>query len=235
MPSAIRDDGRALDLHVPVDDLEVVLGDLQRVGGDPQRLGLHLPRGQRDGRPAHHRGARGERADGVRHPPGVAGGHLDVLERHAELVGDDLRERGPVALPLRGQAERDLDLAGGLDVDVRALVGPDAGALDVAGQADPDRAALARAISCRNDSKSSQPHERLELLQPRRVVAGVVDQRPAVLEGQAVVVGELVGLDEVHRPDLGAVLAEVRRDRVHRPLHRVDDLAAGRRRGTASR
>ena len=45
------------------------------------------------GRAAHHRGARGERADGVRHPAGVAGDHLDVLERHAELVGDDLGER----------------------------------------------------------------------------------------------------------------------------------------------
>ncbi len=49
--------------------------------------------GQVDRRPAHHRGARGEGADGVRHPAGVAGDHLDVLERHAELVGDELGER----------------------------------------------------------------------------------------------------------------------------------------------
>ena len=63
-------------------------------------------------------------------------------KRHPELVGDDLREDGRVALPLGGEAGRDLDLAGGLDVHVRALVGADAGALDVAGQADADPAPL---------------------------------------------------------------------------------------------
>src|SRR3954467_4776911 len=35
---------------------------------------------QVDRRAAHPRGARGEGADGVRHPAGVAGDHLDVLE-----------------------------------------------------------------------------------------------------------------------------------------------------------
>ena len=176
-----------------------------------------------DRRAAHHRGARGERADGVRHPAGVAGDDLDVLELHAELVGDDLREHRLVALALGGQAGGDLDLAGGLDVDVRALVGADAGALDVAGEADADLPSLRRHL--RLERRELVPaDQRLDLLQQRRVVAGVVLQLAAVLEDQAVVVGELVGLDEVDGAHLGAVLAEVRRDRVHRPLHRVAAL-----------
>ena len=128
--------------HHAVDDLEVVDRGLERLGGDPQRLLLGPPGGEVDRRAAHHGGARGEGADGVRHPAGVAGGDLDVLEAHAELVGDDLREDGLVTLALRGQPGRDLDLARGLDVHVGALVGTDPGALDVAGQADADPASL---------------------------------------------------------------------------------------------
>ena len=98
--------------------------------------------GEGDGGAAHHRGARGERADGVGEPAGVPGDDLDVRQRHPELVGDDLREHRLVPLALGGQAGRHLDLPAGLDHDVGALVGPDAGALDVAGQAEADRAAL---------------------------------------------------------------------------------------------
>src|SRR3712207_7446146 len=40
-----------------------------------------------------------------------AGGHLDVLDRHPELGGDDLRERRLVPLALRGQPGRHQHLA----------------------------------------------------------------------------------------------------------------------------
>ena len=182
-----------------------------------------------DRRAAHHGRAGGEGADGVRHLAGVAGGDLDVLEPHAEGVGDDLREGGLVALALRGEAGRDLDLAGGLDVHVGALVGADAGALDVAGEADADPPSLRRHLGA-EVLELVPADQRLELLQRRRVVAGVVGERAAVLEHQAVLVGELVGLDEVGAAHLGAVLAEVGRDRVHRPLHHE---AALRSSGTA--
>ena len=133
--------GRPLDPHHPVDDLEVAGVGLQGVARDPQRLGPHLAGRERDRVAAHDRGARGEGAHGVAEPAGVAGDDLDVLERHAQLVGGDLRERREVALALGGEPGRDLHLAGGLDHDVRALVRADAGALDVAGQADADLAA----------------------------------------------------------------------------------------------
>ena len=58
---------------------------------------------------------------------GVAVQHLDVLERDAELVGDELAPRRLVPLAVRGRAGDDLDLAGGQHPD-RGLL-PAAGAV----------------------------------------------------------------------------------------------------------
>ena len=63
---------------------------------------------------------------------GVAVQHLDVLERHAEPVGDDLAERRLVALAVRARAGDDLDLAGGQHPHARVL--PAAGAVVEAAQ-----------------------------------------------------------------------------------------------------
>lgn len=52
---------------------------------------------------------------------------LDVLERDAQLVRDDLRERRLVALAVGGGTGGDLDLAGGEHPDARGL--PAAGAV----------------------------------------------------------------------------------------------------------
>ena len=112
---------------------------------------------------------------------------------------------------------------------VGALVGADAGALDVAREADADLAALGGHLGA-EVLELVPADELLELDQRGRVVARVVGQLATVLEDQAVLVGELVGLDEVGRPHLGAVLAEVGRDRVHRALH---DEAALRPSGAA--
>src|SRR5690606_11740147 len=140
---------------------------------------------------------RGEGAHGVRRAPGVAGDDLDVLEPGAELVGDDLRERRLVTLPLGGQAGGDLHLAAGLDGDVTALVGTDTGALDVAGDADADLATLGPGLVA-EPLEVLPADERLRLRHELGVVARVVDQRATVLEAHlAVGIGELVGLDEV--------------------------------------
>ena len=58
---------------------------------------------------------------------GVAVQHPDVLERHAELVGDDLAPRRLVSLAVRARSGDDLDLAGGQHPD-RGLL-PAAGAV----------------------------------------------------------------------------------------------------------
>ena len=62
-----------------------------------------------------------------------------------------------MALPLGGEAGGDDDLAVGLDPDVRALVRPDPGALDVAGEPDADPAALGPACGLVALGNSSQP------------------------------------------------------------------------------
>ncbi len=91
--------GRPLHRHDAVDDLEVVLGRLERLGRDPQHLLPRSQRGEVDGRPAHHRGPRRERAHGVGHPAGVAGDHLDPVERHARA-----RRPRSARTPSRGPA-----------------------------------------------------------------------------------------------------------------------------------
>ena len=61
----------------------------------------------------------------------------DVFRLDAQLVGDDLRKDGVVALTLGGQAGVDIDLAGdGMDFHVAALVRTKACAFDVAADAD---------------------------------------------------------------------------------------------------
>ncbi len=59
-----------------------------------EQLLLDLGRGHLRRAPAHVGGVARERADVPRHDVGVAVHHRDVVEAHAELLGDDLRERG---------------------------------------------------------------------------------------------------------------------------------------------
>ncbi len=201
------------------------------VGGHPQGLGLGRPGRQRHRRAGHHRGPRRESADGITEAAGVAGGHPDPFDRHAELVRGDLGEHRLVPLTLGGQPDRHLDGAVGLHLDVRALVGPGAGALDVAAETDAEQTALVPGL--RPFGVEGVPADQLlEHHQLVRVVAGVVDQRAAVLEDQPLVVGELVGLDEVGRPHRGAVEPEAGGDRGPSSVPSRTRPAAGRRRGT---
>ncbi len=143
---------------------------------------------------------------------------MDVVHPHPQDLRHDLGEGGLVALALRRQPDRDVDPAGRLHLDVRTLVGADAGAFDVAADADADLAPMrARLVAVRLELLP--PDQRLELGQRRGVVAGVVDQRSAVLERHLVVVGHLLGGDEVDRAYVGAVLAQGIGDRVHHAFH----------------
>ena len=127
------------------------------------------------------------------------------VDRHAELLGGDLGEHRLVPLALGGQAGGDHDLAGGLDPHVRALV-------RARRRCPPHRSrgrcrpAVPRARACsRTGSNAAQSTSVQRLVQRRREVAGVVDERPSVLEHQALVVRHLVGLDHVALAHHGAV------------------------------
>ena len=107
----------------------------------------HGTRGLVDGIAGDDRAAAREGAGAPIELIGVAGDDIDVGDIDAELVGDDLRKAREMPLPLGADAGRDADLAVGLHLDLGAFVGPDAGALDIAGDADADMAALRRAAS----------------------------------------------------------------------------------------
>ena len=110
---------------------------------NPSALLAHLERRVGDRVARDDRGAARERRNAPVEPARVAGHDLDVRRRDAERVGRDLRERRLVRLPLRRQAGRDQDLAGDrVDLDVGALVRPEAGAFDVAREPEPEVPAL---------------------------------------------------------------------------------------------
>ena len=151
-----------------------------------------------------------------------------VAHRHAERVGDDLREGGEVSLPLRADAGGDAHLAARLDLHARALVGADAGALDVTDDADADVAALGAMARLLLGEERVVADHLGRLLEHRQVVAAVVGERGEVLEDDAVVVRELVGRQEVAAADLDPVEAELARREVEQPLHHEHAvLAAG--------
>src|SRR3989442_6913 len=121
---------------------------------------------------AKHR-ARGERTDAFRHAIGVAHHDARGLERHAETLGDDLREHRLVALTLRLAADRHLDDAVRQHAHLGELLRRAAGALDVGPDADAaELAALLRfGAPCR---EAGDVGELDRLVEPRDVIAGVV-------------------------------------------------------------
>ena len=90
-----------------------------------------------------HRGAaelhraRAAGATATRDERGVGLHVADLLHRHAELVGDDLRERGGVTLAVRRRARLDRDPAVVVHLDLGEL-GATAGDLDVDRHADAE-------------------------------------------------------------------------------------------------
>src|SRR6516165_2304089 len=106
------------------------------LGGGAQDLGAHPLRGGMGSVAGHDRAAAGEGTDAPMELVGVAGHHVDVRDRDADLVGDDLGEAGEMALTLRADAGREQHSAAALDLYSGALIGADAGALDVADHAD---------------------------------------------------------------------------------------------------
>ena len=146
-----------------------------------------------------------------------------------------------MALALRLGAHRDDDLAGQVDLDVGRLphrrapaladrADPlrrrDAADLDVGGQAHAEELAAGLRLGLlRVEGGIAGRRERL--VHRRLVVPGVdVDLGAAAgrPEPGRVLVRELVGLDEVPAPDLGAVHPDLGREQVHRPFDDVGRL-----------
>src|SRR3712207_3640048 len=102
----------AADGELPAGEVEVVLARLEQVRSDPAGLRHDLLRRVDDRGPADHERPGPVGVQPARRDRGVAVQHLDVLERHAEPVGDQLAPRRLVTLAVRGRPADHLDLAG---------------------------------------------------------------------------------------------------------------------------
>src|SRR4029077_18046847 len=89
----------------------------------------------------------GEGADALGDRAGVARAHHDVLDAAAEMIGDDLRQRGAGALALGRRAGCDRGLAVRHDADGDALERPQARAFDIIADADAEVSAFGAGLA----------------------------------------------------------------------------------------
>ena len=136
----------ARDDEASVLEADVGLGRLQRVGGQRRALGDDLVRGAPHRRAAHVGRARAAVSAARDDQVGVALAEPDAFVRHAQPMGEDLRERRLVALADMLRAGDQRHRAVGLEADVDILVRRAAGALDVIGEAQAAQLALGLAL-----------------------------------------------------------------------------------------
>ena len=86
----------------------------------------------------------------------------DLLDQHAEAVGDDLRDAGVVSAAGARDAGEDRDLAGGVDPHRRGVEAADERAWDVA--------ALRQQLEADPDAEAAALRAERRLLRPQRVV-----------------------------------------------------------------
>ena len=211
--------GNADDADLAMTQLKVGRCALHHVAGDGEYLCAQPLAGVVDGRRQVHGAAAGDRAETDGDQRGVAQRDDDVLRIDRPGVGHHLGEDRLHALPLGTGPRADVYRPGRLDPHQCTLEGPDAGALDIAGNAKTEIAAqpsgLALALA-----EGRQTTDRLQdLVHGAREVTAVIDDPLAVAIRQAHGAGHLVRADHVASPDLGGFEAKRVRDQVHGSLH----------------
>ena len=210
----------------------LILAGFQHVGGDLLALGDDLVGRLDDGGTAHRQRTRAVGAERVVRATGVAVQHGDVLERNPQLVRNDLRERGFVALAVAVRAGDHGDRAGNVHAHLAHLEQPHASAkgerhlrrrkaarFDVAGKA--DAALLALLFRSRlAGPEASVVGVRQRFVQAGLVVADVVGERDGRL------VGKIARLNEVAAADVGGIHVQFPRRRFHQAFHNVGGLGA---------
>ncbi len=199
------------------------------MGGE--RLGLRddLVDAHHDRRAADRRAAAAVGVASVRRDVRVAVQHDDVFDRDADAIGDDLRERRLLPLPVRRDAGDHRHLAGDLHAHRspfpaaggHCLRRPHRADLDVGRDADARQLAR-RASGVAILHELIPVRELLRLRQRALIVAAVVGEAARGRER------ELRRLRKVLQPDLEAIDAELVRDDVHQPLDQVRRLGAPR-------
>ena len=195
---------------------------LEKRGGELRHLGLHLRAGHVQRGPAHRLRPAAEGADALLHDARIAVQDRDVFERHAELVGEHLREGRFVPLTVRRRAGGGADPAVPFDRHLRVF--PPAGR-QRRGRAD------AAHLHVHRESQADQPSlgaggvalglQALPLGRFERhverllVVARVVDGAHLRRERK------LMRLDEVLPAELRRIHLQLAREHVHRALDEV--------------
>jgi hypothetical protein len=204
------------------------------MGGDLLALLDDLVAGVDDRLAADRDRARAVGAHADRGLLGIAVDKLHILDRHAELLGDQLRERGLMALAMGMGAGQHLDHAGVAEADLGALPQADAAAqrtdhggrrdatpLNVAGQADPTQLALG--LRGREPLDEIPIVGKLEcLVEMGFVVARVVRQRHRRL------VREGIRGDEVLAAQIGRITPRLARCGLDDGLEQVGGLGLAR-------
>src|SRR6202034_3968145 len=209
--------------RLAVVEIYVVFVDAERACRQRNDLLAHRFTGELRRAAGVHRLAAGESAHALGDGAGIADRHYDVLDAAADLLGDDLRQRGAGTLALIGGAGGDSDLTARQDAYGDALKRAEPGAFDVIANADTDQPALLkrRALPLAKPFIARKPQRFVLSL---RIIAAVIDQWLAVAEQQADCVGHLFRLDEIAPPHFGAVKRQLARDTVDEPLHREHPL-----------
>ena len=153
----------------------------------------------------------------------VTGHDLHCTWLHAQLVSDNLRQRGVMRLALRRGAGVDSDAAVGADPDRGAFIRSKAGALDEVRKADTQVAPFRPGGRLAGRKTGPIPTLQRQCLSAG-IVATVVEHGAAVSSDHAAVEGHLLWPDEVAPAHLGPVQAELVRHPVHEPLHCEDCL-----------
>ena len=205
------------DPHGAVADLEIAGAGFQRFGGDLPQIAAERPGGPLDADAAGRNRRRTAGAETGGDAVGVALQDVDALGRKPELLGDQLRVGGLVALPARLGADQDGDVAVGVERHVGGLVAHGAAHLDIGRK--PDAAHQALLLGGLGALGKFLPvgdfHRPLHV---RGEVAGIVD-----LAGRGLV-GHRARRDEILAPDRIRRHAEFSRGGIDQPLDHIGRL-----------
>ena len=187
--------------------------------GDLLALLDRLVGGLHDRRAGQHRRARDAGAAAGDELIAVALHELDAVERHAELLGEDLREGRGVALAVVERAGDDGDSAVVVEADAAHFGGAGGGGLDVAADAETAQSAgfLALALALLESGDIGLFHR---VIEQAGEVAGIVDQAGRRRERN------ILGADEIAASQFEAVDAEFGRRIIHHAFHVVGAFGA---------
>ena len=199
--------------------VDVIGRGVEHAGGHAHHLMAHFAGRVQRRRAAHEQAARTPVAQPERTGLGIALHDAHRIERHAQLVGHDLRDAGFVARAGRGDARQHRHPAAGTD--------PHRGALVAADERIRDAAALRCELEADPDTEEATLPPGAGLFFGETGIAGAVQrglQRTgivAAVRGRAgnLYVGELVLGNEILEAHRGAVHIEMLRHAVHDALH----------------